>query len=313
MKDLDVLAIGELNPDLILSDIHAEGPVLGTEQLFDTEKLTLGSSTAIACVLMQRLGLATGFAGLIGEDDHGRFCRAALADAGIELSGLVTSSEVETGITISVSYAGDRLLLTRAGAMATFAADMVAADLLARARHVHVGSFFLQHGLRPGLADLFRQAKAQGCSLSLDPGWDPTEAWDPAALRAVLPLLDVFLPNRDEAMAMTGAADLPAALDALHDMGATEIAVKLGREGGGVSLAGAGFTTAPGHVVEVLDTTGAGDSFNAGYLAARLSGRSIAERLRLANACGALTAGAIGGTNGVTDRAAALAMAGLGA
>ncbi len=310
-RPFDVLAIGELNPDLILTDIHAAGPVVGTEQTFETERLTLGSSTAIACVLMQRLGLKTSFAGLIGEDSHGRFCTAALEAEGIDLSGLKRSAEVETGITISISYARDRMLLTRAGAMSVFEASMLDTTLLESTRHVHVGSYFLQKGLRCGLPDLFKAAQAAGCTTSLDTGWDPDEQWDLDELSSVLPFVDVFLPNEDETCALARVDDPIIALDILHAAGAAEIAVKLGGKGGAVSVKGQGVNKAPGFPVDVVDTTGAGDSFNAGYIAARLAGRSVEDRLKLANACGSLTAEALGGTNGFFSADAPFERAGL--
>ncbi len=310
-RTFDVLAVGELNPDLILSGIHADGPAPGTEQLFDDEILALGSSTAIACVLMQRLGLSTAFCGLIGDDTYGRFCLDTLDAEGVNRTAVQVTPDGATGITVSVSYPTDRLLLTRPGTMTQFNAAHVDTALLARSRHLHVGSYFLQTGLRPGLAGLFAAARAAGCSTSLDFGWDPSGQWDRTGLTDVLALTDVVLPNRDELRAVTGQADIDAGLAALHDLGAREIALKLGKDGGLMSLAGTPPIRRAGHVVDVVDTTGAGDAFNAGYLAARLEGWLAEDRLRLANACGALTAAARGGTGGLRNRAQALDLAGL--
>jgi sugar/nucleoside kinase (ribokinase family) len=296
---LDVLAIGELNPDLILSGFAVAGPQLGTEQVFETQTLTLGSSTAIACVLMQRLGLATGMVALVGDDDHGRFCRETLAANGVDISGVRVDPAQKTGLTISLSYPSDRMLLTRYGTMAGFGIADIDLASLPRARHLHVGSFFIQSGLRPDLPGLFRAARGRGQTTSLDLGWDPAGRWDLDALRAVLPHVSVVFPNRVELAAVTGTDDPEAGLNALHRMGAAEIALKLGADGAIRSTPEARQRD-PGFRVAPVDTTGAGDAFNAGFLAARLGGEDPAGCLALGNACGALTTRQIGGTSGLS-------------
>lgn len=297
---LDVLAIGELNPDLILSGFAVSGPQLGTEQVFESQSLTLGSSTAIACVLMQRLGLKTGMVALVGDDAHGRFCRETLVKNGVDVSGIRVDPAQETGLTISLSYPSDRMLLTRYGTMAKFGIADIDLPGLTRARHLHVGSFFIQTGLRPDLPGLFRAARARGQSTSLDLGWDPAGLWDIDALRAVLPHVSVVFPNRIELAAVTGSDDTKTGLRRLHAMGAVEIALKLGDKGAIHSTSEA-LQHHPGFKVAPVDTTGAGDAFNAGFLKARLDGLEPQDCLEMGNACGALTTLSVGGTTGVTD------------
>lgn len=297
-RTIDVLAVGELNPDLILSGIAAEGPVLGTEQSFVDQTLTLGSSTAIACVLMQRLGLRTALAAKVGDDDYGRFCLGVLDAEGVDRSSVRVAGGESTGVTVSLSYARDRLLLTRYGTMTSFCVEDVDLSLVGRSRHLHSGSFFIQSSLRLGLPKLFKQAKNQGATTSLDLGWDPSGTWDVESLARVLPYTDVILPNRVELEAVTGTPSVEEGLERLHRMGAGEIALKLGAEGSLVSMAGE-RQVHTGYNITVADTTGAGDAFNAGYIRARLGGAAPRDRLRLANACGAATAGATGGIGGL--------------
>ncbi|MCC0062989.1 MAG: carbohydrate kinase family protein [Defluviimonas sp.] len=300
-RPFDVLAIGELNPDMILSGIDADGPQLGTEQTFTDEVLTLGSSTAIACVLMQRLGLRTAFAGLVGKDDYGTFCISALDREGVDTAGVCLSDTHATGITVSISYAHDRMLLTRAGTMAVFGPDDLDAGRFARARHIHVGSYFLQDGLRPALPRLFAEARRAGCTTSLDLGWDPSGRWDLDELSLLLPETDVIFPNAAELAQVTREQDVESALAILHRAGAAEIALKRGGKGGLASLRSGQRDTHPGFPISVVDTTGAGDAFNAGYLKAWLSDAPLRDRLALANACGAATAQASGGIGGLLD------------
>lgn len=298
---IDVLAIGELNPDLILSGFAVDGPVLGTEQAFDTQTLTLGSSTAIACVLMQRLGLRTAMAARIGDDDHGRFCIDALTAEGVDVTSVQTSAAQATGITISLSYPTDRMLLTRYGTMTEFGVSDIKPDLLTQARHLHVGSFFIQSGLRPDLPALFEAAQARGQSTSLDLGWDPSEMWSTDLLQELLPHVSVVFPNQIELASVTRTNDVSDGLKKLHILGAQEVALKLGAEG---STWSDGHKTVihGGFPVEVVDTTGAGDSFNAGFLSGWLAGKSPIECLTLGNACGALTTQGAGGCGGLISK-----------
>ena len=292
------LCLGELNPDLILSGFDLPGPVLGTEQAFTREDLVLGSSTAITCVLLQRLGNAMALASLIGADDYGRFCLGQLAAEGVDTARVRQAEDLATGVTISLTYPADRLLVTRLGSMAHVDGSLVDDVDFARIRHLHCGSFFLLDRLRPDLPRVFERARRAGATVSLDPGWDPSETWDRAALERVLPLVDVFLPNRDEAAAITGAADTDAALDALMRLGPARIALKRGAEGGSC-VTERGILLQPGFDVPVVDATGAGDAFNAGFIHGMIRGWNDAESLRLAVACGALAVGAPGGTAGL--------------
>lgn len=294
---LDVLAVGELNPDLILARIAADAPRLGTEQEAAAFRLALGSSTAICTVGLQRLGLRAALVAKLGADDFGRFCERAIEREGIETRYLQRDPALSTGLTVALAYAHDRLLVTHPGAMVALAVDAVPDEALRRARHLHVSSFFLQRALQPGLAGLFERARARGLSTSLDTGWDPADRWDLERLAPALRHVDVFLPNRAELAALSGRRDLAAGAAWALERGVGRVAVKLGAEGG-ASFGADGSETHGGYAVDAVDTTGAGDSFDAGYLFGFLRGAPERDRLRLGNACGALTAAALGGTGG---------------
>ena len=298
----DVLAIGELNPDLILSGICADGPRLGTEQEFAASALTLGSSTAIACVIMQRLGLTTAISAYIGDDEHGRFCRAALQSEHIDTALVRTHPTLATGLTVCLPYPSDRMLLTCKGTMTLNSADVVDLSALRQFRHVHVGSFFLQDALRPAVGPLFATARALGMTTSLDTGWDPAERWLTADLREVLAHTDYLFPNALEFEQLSGTTDAGLGMTRLIELGVGTIVLKRGADGA-VHGDASGLRSHPGFTACPVDTTGAGDAFNAGYLAAMLRGAPIAERLAFGNACGALTVAAVGGTAGVCDTA----------
>lgn len=295
----DVLAVGELNPDLILTGLSAPAPALGVEQIYRAERLTLGSSTAISCVLMQRLGLRCALASVIGDDDYGQFCLRVLAHEGVDIRLVRVDPAEKTGVTMSLSYRTDRLLLTRLGSMEAVNGSMIEALDLSTFRHVHCGSIFLLGQLRADLPALLESARSAGCSVSVDPGWDPAEVWDRAALQAILPFVDVLLPNRREALAMAGAASVADALADFHSMGAARVAMKDGAAGG-VLRTEKGLTRQAGFAVELVDTTGAGDAFNAGFVHGLLQGWADTDCLRLAVACGSIAVTAEGGTGGLT-------------
>mgnify|MGYP001807056981 CR=1 FL=1 len=302
MPSLDVLAIGELNPDLVLSRIAADAPRLGTEQEFGDYLLTLGSSTAIACVLMQRQGLATAMSAWVGDDDYGRFCRAALTREGVDTALVRTHHARPTGHTHALPNPSDRLLLTCKGTMVLNPAEAVDDALLRRTRHLHIGSFFLQDDLRPAVAPLFARARALGLTTSLDTGWDPAERWLTDDLAAALAHTDYLFPNALEFEHLSGETDIAQGVARLLAHGTGAIVLKRGPQGA-LHADANGLVTGRAFTAQAIDTTGAGDSFNAGYLAAMLRGAPIEDRLTQGNACGALTVAALGGTGGVRDEA----------
>lgn len=297
---LDVLAVGELNPDFILSGLRDRMPVLGTEQEFTGYRLTLGSSTAITCVLMQRLGLRTAMAACVGDDEHGEFCRAALLSEGVDIRLVETRANVPTGLTLCLPYPDDRLLVTCKGAMALDPSEAVTPAMLESVRHLHVSSFFLQTALRPRLPALLMAARKAGVTTSLDTGWDPDGDWLTEDLRVTLAQTSVFLPNEREFAALTGEKDVASGVARLLDLGVIAVVLKRGAAGA-IHGDRDGLVEVPGFAAQAIDTTGAGDAFNAGYLTAMLKGAPVDERLRIGNACGALTVAAIGGTGGVTN------------
>jgi sugar/nucleoside kinase (ribokinase family) len=215
---------------------------------------------------------------------------------------------VRTGLTVVLARPGDRAILTFPGAIAAMTAARVDPALVARARHVHVSSFFLQTGLVPGLAGLLATARAGGTTTSVDPNWDPSGAWD-GGLRALLPEIDVLMPNAGEACRIAGVEDVERAASDLAGRGPL-VAVKLGPEGALAVPAGGGTAVRavpPPHVPEPVDAVGAGDTFDAGLLTGLLAAEPLPDALALACACGALSLRGAGGTAAQPTLAEAMA------
>jgi sugar/nucleoside kinase (ribokinase family) len=287
-----VLVIGELNVDLILGGC-ARLPTLGTEITAGDFVMTLGSASAICAVGMARLGRPIAFAGKVGTDPWGSYCLEVLNAAGVEVEAVVRDAGSKTGVTVSLTFASDRALVTYPGAMATYTAAELPSDVFTGRGHLHVSSFFLQTAMRPAWHGVFERARAQGWTISLDPGCDPENTWA-GDLVGLLPLIDILLPNEVELEALAGTADPAEALRRLQN-GHTVTVAKLGARGCMALADGEAVQVAPPPLTPV-DTTGAGDSFNAGFVHAWLDRLPLRDCMRAGVVCGALSTRALGGT-----------------
>jgi sugar/nucleoside kinase (ribokinase family) len=334
MTDFDLVVVGDCNADLLISGGDVVPAFGQQERLVDEANLTIGGSGGICAAGAARLGLRVALVGVVGDDIFGRFMRESLADRGVDVSAVRTHPRIPTGLSIHLIRGDDRAIITNPGTIPELRPDDIDADLLAAARHVHVSSYFLQTGLWAGLPDVLRQARAAGITVSLDPNWDPAETWD-QGLSGIYGLLDTLLPNDAEAAALAAAhaaakgraADEPAADElaagelAKAENAATSGARMLAKAGPAVTVKmgadGALAAFPDGQLIRVpavpdvrpVDSVGAGDSFDAGYLAATLWGWDTRRALALGAACGALSTRAAGGTGAQPTREEAVAMA----
>lgn len=291
-RDFDVVVMGDLNVDLILSgDVT---PAYGqVEKLLDDVTLTIGSSSAIFACGVAKLGLRTAFIGKVGADTFGRFLIESLAERGIDTTGIVIDPNIKTGMSVMLSKRTDRAILTYLGSIAVFNLADIDMAIVKRARHLHMGSFFLLDALRADVPALFQTARASGLTVSLDTNYDPSEKWN-SNLMDVLQHVDIFLPNETELLNITRQTDVATALDTLSDK-IPLIGLKRG-ENGAVARRGTDVFEADSIAVNVVDTTGAGDSFDAGFITGYLNGWDIVRSLRLGCICGALSTQGAGGT-----------------
>jgi sugar/nucleoside kinase (ribokinase family) len=293
MKPFDILVAGEINPDLILS-----GDVIPafdqTEKLVDTAALTIGSSSGIFACGAARLGLKVAFIGVCGDDLFGHFMLSELEKRGVDISNVIVRADGQTGLSVILNQGSDRAILTHPGLIAALQAADIANDLLQKARHLHVASYFLQTGLQPGLPDLFRRAQALGLTTSLDPNYDPSETW--LGFDELLSVTNVFLPNDREAQSLSTEANVDLSAKKLSSK-VEMLGIKLGAEGA-LGVHNDQKIRVASIPVKVVDTVGAGDSFDAGFLYGYLNGWPLEKSLRLACVCGALSTQCEGGTDG---------------
>jgi sugar/nucleoside kinase (ribokinase family) len=289
---LDLLVVGDCNPDLLISGA-TETQFGQVERIVDDARLLVGGSAAITACGAARLGLRTGLLSLVGDDAFGRFMAESLVERGVDISGVAVDAGQRTGVSIIFVRGEDRGILTFPGTIPRLSVAAIDPGALRRARHVHVSSFFLLHGLCTDIAALLAEARAAGATTSLDPNWDPEEEWDHGVRRA-LRELDLFFVNGEEAKRIAGVGDVENAARTLATFG-PRVVVKLGSDGA-LAVEEDTVLRAEALPADLADTVGAGDSFNAGYLAGFLDGRDAASCLRLACACGSLSTRAAGGT-----------------
>ncbi|WP_439659633.1 carbohydrate kinase family protein [Lentzea sp. HUAS TT2] len=297
---LDLLVVGDANPDVLVFGAPGTPAYGQAETLVEQGVLALGGSAAIVAHGAARLGLAVGLAAMVGRDAAGDFVLDELKSAGVDISACVRHPDLPTALTVCLNQAGgDRAILTAPGCLAAFGPDDVPE---VAARHVHAASYFLQPRLAAGLPEVFRAARRSGATTSLDTNDDPSGAW--ALHPDLLGQCTFVLPNQAEAVALTGAAD---PLPVLAAAGPVPV-VKAGGDGC-VALQGQERISARLPAVEPVDTVGAGDSFDAGFLAGWLHERDLRTALALGVAAGALSTRGAGGvaTQPTSAEAAALA------
>jgi sugar/nucleoside kinase (ribokinase family) len=304
-RETDVYVIGDVNPDILVigGDVVPEfGQV---EKYVGNIRLTVGGSSAITACGLARLGLRVAHGGVIGDDILGHSVLEALRDRGVDGSTVTVDPAIPTGATVHLGSGDDRAMLTATGTINRLRSEDVPREILPHIRHLHAGSTAIQPKLRPGLPVLFAEARAAGATCSFDTNWDPDRRWED--IDPMLAAADIFLPNEREAALISGVMDPLEAAHALvaradasgrdPEAGPLTVAVKLGADGA-LAVRGKEALRVPADHVEVVDSTGAGDGFNAGFIYGFLADRPLAECLALGVACGSLSVRAIGGVDG---------------
>lgn len=292
-QKFDVIVVGELNVDLIFNQIGSF-PEIGKEKFSNAMALVLGSSSAIFASNLSSLGLKVAFIGKIGDDVFGRFCKEQLEMKGVDTSMILTSNSVQTGATVVLNFGEDRANVTCQGAMRLMDVNDISDEMLSQGRHMHFSSYFFQPGFKGRLHFLYKKAKALGLTTSLDIQWDPEERWD-FDFEAVLPFVDVLMPNEAELLHLTGQSSVENALQAVGSSNAM-IVVKMGNKGSLLSHGKDSIRCAAFVNEQVVDAIGAGDSFNAGFIFSYLHGQSPADCQKFANLIGAISTTGPGGT-----------------
>ena len=291
MAKFDVSVVGELNLDLILSGLPLRLE-LEREHLAKDLTITLGSSSAIFTHNLALLGNRVGFSSAIGSDALGEIALQFLRDSGTDVAGVRKFEGKLTGLTTILPTGSQRYILTYPGTMFEMGYDHLDLDYILDARHLHLSSYYLHRALRPQIPELFRAAKAAGLTTSLDTNDDPEDAWADD-LPNVLPYVDLLLPNEKEACMIAHTDDLERAMTNLAGL-VPLLVVKRGKAGA-VAQRGSERFRAEAFPVHAVDSVGAGDSFDAGFVHGLVRGRGIEDCLKLASLTGALSTTRAGG------------------
>lgn len=288
---LDVLVAGDLFVDLVMSGFAAWPPSPGQEVFAERFHKEAGGGAAITACGLAKLGAKAGVLGVVGEVD-GQWVLDRLRSNDVNTSLIEQSMLEPTAVTVSVSSAAERTFLTYMGANRELPAMLqrrASQGEFAKAQHVHLAS-----APEPAeAADLFLSIAQQGCSLSVDVGWHPEWLSD-ARSRKALHNVDIFLPNEREAALMTGETEPRRILEAFRKMGIKRVALKLGPLGSALLYDEEILFCGP-IAVQAVDTTGAGDCFDAGFLFAWLRGDDPKNCLKTGTICGALSTRSLGG------------------
>ena len=298
MKRFDISVVGELNADLILYGLP---PMLEPERehLAEDFATTLGSSSAIFAHNISLLGSRVGFTSCIGGDPLGKFCVDRLQESGVDVSGVKVLSGKTTGVTVILPLGKQRQILTYLGTTLDVQFAHLDLNYVRSASHFHLSSFFLLRGLRPRIPELFSQMKQSGLTTSLDTNDDPEDRWADD-VKSALKSVDIFLPNEREACKLTCTKDVQDALEELSRL-VPIVVIKCGSKGV-IAKRGKNQFHAPSLSVEPVDTVGAGDSFNAGFLHKFILRCNLEECLEYGNAVAALSTSRAGGTEALRDR-----------
>ena len=295
LQRAQIAIVGEINPDLILYGVPRELPE-EREILASGFALTLGSSSAILAHNLALLGSKVSFSSRIGADVLGEMCCQRLREAGVEVSHVVRSdSGSNTGITLILPLPTSRRTLTYPGAMFEMGIEDLDLDYLATAHHFHLSSLFLHRKLSPDIPWLFKEMKRRGMTTSLDTNDDPENNWN-GVLEDVLQAVDLLLCTEEE---LSKIAKVEAAAEYISAK-IPVLVVKRGARGACAYSEGRKINVPPLQV-EVIDSVGAGDSFDAGFLHQWIRKAPLETCVAFGNLTGGLSVTRPGGIEAFTD------------
>lgn len=297
---------------IIVADVWArpvdEWPERGRLGVVAETGISLGGCAANTAVGLARMGVATAVMGCVGADGFGDLVLELLRQDAVDVSGVYRTSAASTSTTlILIDSAGERTFLHCFGADAHLEPSRLNLDLIKSARLLHLGGVLLMPGFDgEPQAQVLAAAKEAGVTTSVDTAWDDTGRWM-SAVGPLLPHTDLFLPSLPEAQQLTGLDRPEEMAQALLDLGPSLVAIKMGPEGCYVRTAEE-EVRAPAYPVQVVDGSGSGDAFVAGFLYGHLQGWDLQRTAKFANALGGIATTAPGTTNGIRDYAQVIAL-----
>ncbi len=304
----EAICLGILVVDVIGRPIERVPPP-GTLALVDSITPHIGGCAANTGIGLHRLGIETAVVGAVGRDGFGEFVRQTLGDEGMDTSAIQQKDAPTSATMVLVQGDGERTFLHSVGANAVLSSADFDVAALNGVRVLHIAG----HGLMPGFdgapcAGLLAHAQSQGVLTSLDTAGSPDAQWR-QRLMETLPFLDLFVPSLHEVRELFPSCSTPESiLSRLLDEGVGTVALKMGEAGSYARNQRGESARVSAFNVPIIDATGAGDAFAAGFLASTLRGLPLEMCLKMANATGACCVGAVGTIAGLRDWDSTLAL-----
>jgi ribokinase len=286
----EVVVLGDVNVDVIA---HFAGfPTPGRDAFATSTELHCGGSAANMAMALARLGIETLLVACVGADPWARTAIDSLAAAGVELSAMQHDPRAMTGLMyIIVLPDGERTILAHRGANVLTDPNDLPMEALGVARVLHLSGYaLLAEPQRSAMLLALKLARQGGATVAVDPGMSGHTAVE--LIGDLLPDIDILFPNLAEARRLTGRSAAEDCARALLDAGVGMVALKLGKAG--CLVCRDRCHRIPGFAIEVRDTTGAGDGFDAGFIAGLLRGLDLVGAALLGNAMGAVIAASVG-------------------
>ena len=297
---MDVLSLGIFVTDVLGRPID-RFPEKGKLVLFDELEIHAGGCANNTAIALSRLGISAGAMGKIGNDHFGELILQSLTENQVDTTGILQDIHTNTSFTfVSIASDGERSFCHFIGANGEFNEDDLNWDIIKTTKILHIaGAFVMPKFDGQPMANVLRKAKELGLTTSLDTTWDATGRWL-ETLEPCLPYVDIFLPSLTEAENLTGLSDMRDISNFLRNYGIHTIGIKMGERGSYISTPDEELFV-PAYAVNIVDSTGAGDAYVAGFLAGIVKGWNIRRTAELASATGAACVTEIGTTAGIKN------------
>lgn len=296
----DVACIGILVADVIAKPVD-KIPAAGLLERINGIEVYSGGCAMSAGIDMAKIGISTAVLGKVGNDSFGSFLKDELVKYNVGIDGIAVDMENQTSASVVLSASnGERSFLHCIGANGSFSYDDVNWDVIEKSKIVFVaGTMLMDKFDGEDCAKTLKRCKEMGKITVLDTAWDSRGRWM-EVLAPCMAYIDVFLPSLEEAVELSGETDPAKIADVFFDMGVKSVAIKLGSRGSYLrENRDSEGVTVPIFKVKAVDTTGAGDSFCAGFISGMVKGLSFEECGRFANAVGAHCVMSMGASTGI--------------
>jgi sugar/nucleoside kinase (ribokinase family) len=266
--------------------------------LLEQIRITAAGAAAGTAVDLAKIGVQVASVGAVGDDEIGDFLLMVMARHGVDITGIVRKPGEQTAASIlPIRPDGGRPSFHVPGANLTFATADLDERRITEAKVVHLGGMDVSWGLHdPAFFAILEKARGEGAIVTMDLLSNMPELMP--GVRAFLPYVDYLLPNEEQALMLTGAATPEEAAAALLAEGPRGVLITLGAEGSLIATP-EGTTRVDALDVPVVDTTGCGDAYCAGFIAGLLGGRDVIGSARLGTVAAARVAGGLGSDAGL--------------